>query len=240
MLVAEAISTVMARFGIKPLPGEQVRWGLENLDLTAARLEQIGFASLAQPQEVSCDDHAGVHRAWVQQWDGKKWNAVSHPYEAGQTFLRRKAQESATAYAQQKGITPGCRAMWRSLGARLAPAPFLLRGYAMMVMTETQASTAPALLTVNNIEVMYSYVILVLKGVSLLAPEGGIVALLGANGAGKSITLKAVLNLLKAERGEATKGSVTAFGERIDWLTASDLVPRGIIQVMEGRHYFPP
>jgi branched-chain amino acid transport system ATP-binding protein len=92
--------------------------------------------------------------------------------------------------------------------------------------------TAP-LLRVNNIEVIYDHVILVLKGVSLEVPAGGIVALLGANGAGKTTTLKAISNLLKAERGDVTKGSVEAFGERIDRLTASDLVKRGIIQVMD-------
>jgi branched-chain amino acid transport system ATP-binding protein len=96
-----------------------------------------------------------------------------------------------------------------------------------------------ALLQVNTIEVIYDHVILVLKGVSLTVPPGGIVALLGANGAGKSTTLKAISNLLRAERGEVTKGSITYKGERIDGLTPADLVKRGIIQVMEGRHCFP-
>ena len=94
------------------------------------------------------------------------------------------------------------------------------------------------LLQVNNIEVIYDHVILVLKGVSLEVPEGGVVALLGANGAGKSTTLKAISNLLKSERGEVTKGGVTYRGERVDQLTPSDLVKRGVVQVMEGRHCF--
>ncbi|MBM3554041.1 MAG: ABC transporter ATP-binding protein [Alphaproteobacteria bacterium] len=94
------------------------------------------------------------------------------------------------------------------------------------------------LLAVNNIEVIYNHVILVLKGVSLEVPEGGIVALLGANGAGKSTTLKSISNLLRAERGEVTKGSIEYAGDRVDRLTASDLVKRGLIQVMEGRHCF--
>ena len=98
--------------------------------------------------------------------------------------------------------------------------------------------TEPALLTVNNIEVIYDHVILVLKGVSLEVPEGGIVALLGANGAGKSTTLKAISNLLGAERGDVTKGTIQYRGERIEALTPSDLVKRGVIQVMEGRHCF--
>jgi branched-chain amino acid transport system ATP-binding protein len=95
-----------------------------------------------------------------------------------------------------------------------------------------------AYLNVNNIEVIYDHVILVLKGVSLEVPEGAIVALLGANGAGKTTTLKAVSNLLRAERGEVTKGSIEFRGQRVDQLTPSDLVKGGVIQVMEGRHCF--
>jgi branched-chain amino acid transport system ATP-binding protein len=98
---------------------------------------------------------------------------------------------------------------------------------------------SPPLLAVNNIEVIYDHVILVLKGVSLEVPEGGIVALLGGNGAGKTTTLKAISNLLKAERGEVTKGSITFGGERIDALDAAAVVKLGLIQVMEGRHCFP-
>lgn len=93
-------------------------------------------------------------------------------------------------------------------------------------------------LSINNIEVIYNHVILVLKGVSLEVPEGKIVALLGANGAGKSTTLKAISNLLAAERGDVTKGSIEYRGERIDQLTPNGLVKRGVIQVMEGRHCF--
>lgn len=98
--------------------------------------------------------------------------------------------------------------------------------------------TARPLLNVNNIEVIYDHVILVLKGVSLEVPEGGIVALLGANGAGKTTTLKAISNLLRAERGEVTKGSIEVSGERVDSMSPNELVKRGVIQVMEGRHCF--
>ena len=89
-----------------------------------------------------------------------------------------------------------------------------------------------------NIEVIYNSVALVLKGVSLSVPKGGIVALLGANGAGKTTTLKAISNLLRAERGEVTKGAILFEGERVDRLSPNDLVRRGAIQVMEGRHCF--
>ncbi|MRD73358.1 ABC transporter ATP-binding protein [Rhodocyclus tenuis] len=100
------------------------------------------------------------------------------------------------------------------------------------------SSPAPGYLSINNIEVIYDHVILVLKGVSLAVPKGRIVALLGANGAGKSTTLKAISNLLHAERGDVTKGAIEFKGARIDQLTPSELVRRGVIQVMEGRHCF--
>jgi branched-chain amino acid transport system ATP-binding protein len=104
------------------------------------------------------------------------------------------------------------------------------------------AATAPqpatAYLSVNNIEVIYDHVILVLKGVSLEVPQGRIVALLGANGAGKTTTLKAISNLLRAERGEVTKGTIEFTGKRVDRLTPNELVRMGVCQVMEGRHCF--
>ena len=100
------------------------------------------------------------------------------------------------------------------------------------------AAPVRPLLPVNNIEVIYDHVILVLKGVSLEDPEGSIVALLGANGAGKTTTLKAFSNLLGAERGEGTKGSIECVGERVDRLSPNELVRRGVIQVMEGRRCF--
>ncbi|HLR77783.1 MAG TPA: ABC transporter ATP-binding protein [Burkholderiaceae bacterium] len=102
-------------------------------------------------------------------------------------------------------------------------------------MTESAPQT---LLDVNGIEVIYNHVILVLKGVSLTVPEGGIVALLGGNGAGKTTTLRAISNLLKGERGEVTKGYIEYRGERIENLSPSELVQRGVVQVMEGRHCF--
>jgi len=103
--------------------------------------------------------------------------------------------------------------------------------------TEPDAG-ASTILSVNNIEVVYNHVVLVLKGVSLTVPRGAIVALLGANGAGKTTTLRAISNLLQAERGEVTKGSIELDGARIDSLNPSELVRRGCVQVMEGRHCF--
>ena len=99
-------------------------------------------------------------------------------------------------------------------------------------------TAASVLLDVNGIEVIYNHVILVLKGVSLQVPEGRIVALMGGNGAGKTTTLRAVSNLLAGERGAVTKGSIELRGERIESLSASDMVERGVVQVMEGRRCF--
>lgn len=105
-------------------------------------------------------------------------------------------------------------------------------------MSAAPQAAVKSLLSVNNIEVIYDHVILVLKGVSLEVPQGSIVAILGANGAGKTTTLKAISNLLRAERGEVTKGSIEFEEIRVDALTPNDLVRRGCIQVMEGRHVF--
>src|SRR5437764_15364519 len=105
-------------------------------------------------------------------------------------------------------------------------------------VAHAESASAEPILSLNNIEVIYDRVILVLKGVSLTVPKGGIVALLGANGAGKTTTLKAISNLLHAERGEVTKGSIEFLGDRVDKLSPNELVRRGCIQVMEGRHCF--
>ena len=93
----------------------------------------------------------------------------------------------------------------------------------------------PPLLEVNNIEVVYNDVILVLRGLSLAVPKGKIVALLGANGAGKSTTLKAISGLLKTEEGEVTRGEIRFAGERLNGIEAHQIVRKGIFQVMEGR-----
>jgi len=105
-------------------------------------------------------------------------------------------------------------------------------------MNQFPATSTTPYLAVNNIEVIYDHVILVLKGVSLQVPQGKIVALLGANGAGKSTTMKSISTLLRGERGDVTKGSVEFKGERVDQLTPNELVKRGLSQVMEGRHCF--
>jgi branched-chain amino acid transport system ATP-binding protein len=123
-------------------------------------------------------------------------------------------------------------------GEAAAPPPISAVAQHQHVGVVPEIAAAAAILTVNNIEVVYDHVILVLKGVSLAVPKGRIVALLGANGAGKSTTLKAISNLLRAERGEVTKGAIVFEDAEVHRLSPNELVRRGCIQVMEGRHCF--
>src|ERR1700683_5607801 len=113
-----------------------------------------------------------------------------------------------------------------------------MTGIAPLESEPTAAPISETILSLNNIEVVYDRVILVLKGVSLSIPSGGIVALLGANGAGKTTTLKAISNLLHSERGELTKGSIVFDGAEVQALSPNEVVRRGCIQVMQGRHCF--
>ena len=108
----------------------------------------------------------------------------------------------------------------------------------MLDTANAQETLQDTLLEINNIEVIYNHVILVLKGVSLKVPKGGITALLGGNGAGKTTTLKAVSGLLASERGEVTKGSIRYRGEPMQHADPAQIVRKGVIQVMEGRHCF--
>src|SRR5690349_8718099 len=127
----------------------------------------------------------------------------------------------------------------RSSRSRAANSPSKPSGSRLIATSSTKPSRAPnRMLALNNIEVVYDGVILVLKGVSLNAGEGRITTLLGANGAGKTTTLKAISGLLHTERGEVTKGSVELDGERLDRLPAPDVVKRGVTQVFEGRRVF--
>jgi len=122
--------------------------------------------------------------------------------------------------------------------ARPSGMPHATHGLSMDTLSTRGAAADTVLLDVNGIEVIYNHVILVLKGVSLQVPEGRIVALLGANGAGKTTTLRAISNLLKGERGDVTKGAIRYRDERIERLSPAELVRRGVVQVMEGRHCF--
>src|SRR6267143_2044422 len=108
MLVVESIRTAQGKYGRKPMTGEQVRWGIENLTLDQNRIKQLGFAGMLQPLKVSCNDHEGVRHARIHQWDGAKWKFVSDWIEGDNTLLRPMVDEAAKKYAKEKNITPGC------------------------------------------------------------------------------------------------------------------------------------
>ncbi len=105
MLGVEAIRTAQERYGKKPLTGEQVRWGLENLNLSAARIKELGFEGVLQPLKVSCNDHEGTRQARIQTWDGKNWKITSDWYTADDNVILPMVKEAATKYAAEKKIT---------------------------------------------------------------------------------------------------------------------------------------
>jgi branched-chain amino acid transport system substrate-binding protein len=108
MLGVEAIRTAQERFGKKPLTGEQVRWGLENLDISADRIKQLGFEGELRPIKVSCADHEGTRTGRVQTWDGKKWNISSDWITSDDSVIAPMVKEAAAKYAAEKKLTPGC------------------------------------------------------------------------------------------------------------------------------------
>jgi len=105
MLGVEAIRTAQAKFGIKPLTGEQVQWGIEHLDLSEDRINQLGFAGMLRPLKVTCSDHEGARAARVQQWDGKSWKTISDWYEADDSVLAPMVADAARKYAAERKIT---------------------------------------------------------------------------------------------------------------------------------------
>ncbi len=262
MLAVEGVKRAQERFGKgKVITAEQARWGFENLALDQKKLDALGFAGVMRPVSTSCADHLGSSWARIHTWDGAKWNFSSDWYQADDALIKPLVKASAEKYAAEKKIAAShagwtARAEPRS-GSALVDLthPVAARGRfpsrARAARTDRpsrirRANLVPLevfpmsniLLNVNGIEVIYNHVILVLKGVSLNVPEGKVVALLGGNGAGKTTTLRAVSNLLAGERGDVTKGSIELRGERIERLSPAQMVDRGVIQVMEGRHCF--
>jgi branched-chain amino acid transport system substrate-binding protein len=106
MLGTEAIRTAMAKFGNKPMTGEQVRWGIEHLDLTADRIKQLGFEGMIGPVKVSCGDHEGARLSRVQQWDGKQWKVISDWFTGDDAIIEPLVKDTAGKYATEKKITP--------------------------------------------------------------------------------------------------------------------------------------
>ncbi|HEY7757771.1 MAG TPA: ABC transporter substrate-binding protein, partial [Burkholderiales bacterium] len=110
MMTVEAVRKAQEKYGKKPLAGEQVRWGIENLDVDAKRLNQLGFGSMVPPIKVSCTDHSGSGLVRFQQWDGKRWKAVSDWMSGDRGMVQKMVQEAAAKYAAEKGIKPACLA----------------------------------------------------------------------------------------------------------------------------------
>ena len=108
MLGVEAIRTAQKRYGNKPMTGEQVRWGLENLDITAERIKQLGFDGVLKPIKVSCADHEGARTGRIQTWDGKNWKITSDWYESDDKVIAPMVKDAAAKYAAEKKIAPGC------------------------------------------------------------------------------------------------------------------------------------
>jgi branched-chain amino acid transport system substrate-binding protein len=106
MLGVEAIRKAQEKFGKKPLTGEQVRWGLENLNISDARLKELGFEDMLKPIKISCSDHEGAREARVQQWDGKGWKIISDWYTANQSVTEPLVDEVSAKYAAEKKIQP--------------------------------------------------------------------------------------------------------------------------------------
>ena len=106
MLGVEAIRTAQSKFGKKPLTGDQIQWGFENLNLTAERIKELGFEGMLKPIKFTCEDHQGADQARIEQWDGKAWKIISDFYTADEKILAPMVKEAATKYAKQKNITP--------------------------------------------------------------------------------------------------------------------------------------
>ena len=110
LFAVEAVRTAQGKFGNKPMTGEQVRWGLETLDLPADKLAKLGFEGLLRPVKVSCENHAGTSRARVHQWDGKAWQFVSDWIESDQKLVRPMVEAAAKKYAAEKNLpTDSCK-----------------------------------------------------------------------------------------------------------------------------------
>jgi branched-chain amino acid transport system substrate-binding protein len=108
MLGVEAIRTAQTKFGNKPLTGEQVRWGLENLDINAERIKRLGFDGMMKPIKVSCADHEGARTGRIQTWDGKAWKITSDWYESDDKVIAAMVKDAAAKYAAEKKIAAGC------------------------------------------------------------------------------------------------------------------------------------
>ena len=261
VLIAEAIRNAQKITGKKDITGEEMRRGLETLNITPARWKEIGLAGFAAPVKVTCADHnghGGLYAAVGRHQVGQGLRLDrAHEGQGGAADRQRRRGlcESQCRLAEahralrQVVVSTAIRRMQSSGIAERLP-PFAggersrvpeyviahVRRHADRNRACRQRRKTSSRSTISKS--IYDHVILVLKGVSLVVPKGGIVALLGANGAGKTTTLKAISNLLHAERGDVTKGSIVFEGDEVQELSPNELVRRGCIQVMEGRQCF--
>ena len=241
MLGVEAIRTAQGKFGKKPLTGEQVRWGLENLNLTADRIKQLGFEGVMQPIKVSCADHEGTRTGRIQTWDGKNWKLTSD-----WITVRRQRDRARWSRRRPPNMRPrrrSRRAVWRPIDAGLWPTK-VAEGAAAHAASvrdrqplDCAAGGRASILSVNNIEVVYNHVILVLKGVSLAVSKGH----RGALGRERRRQIHDAQGDIEPAVGRA-RGSHQGLDRLrrhgVHALTPNELVRRGCIQVMEGRHCF--
>ena len=199
-----------------------MRWGFEHLQLDPARVKALGAEGLFHSIDVTCSNHEGDGYVTFQQWDGKKWVRISDWIAPDWALLRPIIEASANKYAAEHKITR--RAIASKKPWRRTEAPH-----------ERHIPVADARGYRGR---LWRTAILAVRGVSLSVGQGEIVALLGANGAGKSSTLRAVSNLLPAKRGRLTRGRITFDGRVTTGVPTSRLVSTGLVQVLEGRHCF--
>ena len=245
MLTVEAIKQAQSKYGKRVVTGEEVRWGAEHLNLDTGKIKTLGFGDMVQPLKTSVRKTTRGVRKGVHPYLGRQGLELHVRLAGGGLQVPQPDDQGLGQGVRGREEDHAARLLEREVGRAVAGRPLPQpspsdpgpRGTRREPRGGERWHGFP-ILDVNGIEVIYDHVILVLKGVSLAVPEGGIVALLGANGAGKTTTLKAISNLLRAERGEVTKARSTSGGERVDALNPSDLVKRGVVQVMEGRHCF--
>ena len=237
MLASEAARNAQEIHGTPDITPAMMRDGMEALKIDAARLEELGMTGFGPELEVTCANHGGPGRR-ADDPVGRRGQDLGAAHRLHR--LRQGGDRAADRRGRRRLPRRERHRAAGVPGELTSPPPAARPGATLQGgdMLDAGATETGTLLEVNNIEVIYNHVILVLKGVSLSVREGGITALLGGNGAGKTTTLKAISNLLRSERGEVTKGRVLYRGEDVGGLSPADLVRRGVIQVMEGRHCF--
>ncbi len=234
IIFTEALRTGHKKFGNRPLTAAEGQWAFEHLDITKERLEELGATGLLAPLKVTPENHRSqTVSAKIQQWDGKQWGGAHRLADRGPGAVREHPLRQGGSLRQGEGHYAR-----RDHQLTMTDAGSDNTGDLMMSeAVAPPASQLPAtdwLLEVNDVHAVYGEVILALRGVSLNVAKGAIVALLGANGAGKTTTLKAISNLLGAERGKISQGGIKWQGQSTDRIDPSEIVRKGIVQVLRA------